>query len=68
MRVYETLRDELVADPLTEGQPQFAADHLKRVGGVHRKQRLVLACFTCAGYQQCTTVRRCWTTTSLEAN
>ena len=32
-RVYETLRDELVADPLTEGQPQFAADHLKRVYG-----------------------------------
>ncbi len=32
MHVYDTLRDELVADPLTEGQPQFAADHLKRVG------------------------------------
>ena len=32
MHVYDTLRDELVADPLTAGQPHFAADHLKRVG------------------------------------
>ena len=68
MRVYETLRDELVADPLTEGQPQFAADHLKRVGGLLRKQHLVLAFFTFVGNQQCTTACRCWTTTSLEGN
>ncbi len=32
VRVYETLRDELVADPLTAGQPEFAAQHLKQVG------------------------------------
>ncbi|KAK9844175.1 hypothetical protein WJX81_007024 [Elliptochloris bilobata] len=31
VRVYEMLRDELVADPLTAEQPQFAADHLKRM-------------------------------------
>lgn len=68
LRVYETLRDELVADPLTDGQPQFAADHLKRVGVPAHEQRLVLACFTCVGYKQCTAVRRCWTTTSLEGN
>ena len=40
MRVYETLREELVADPLTEGQPQFAADHLKRVGDLHTSSAL----------------------------
>jgi len=68
MHVYDTLRDELVADPLTEGQPQVAAEHLKRVGqdalGPVSGSLLIKFSHWADGCS----AGRCWTTTCLAAS
>lgn len=72
--MYVTLRDELVADPLTAGQPEFAAQHLKRVGQTAAPVLKPMPTF--AHWLQCQQLYiytnlmdfRCWTTTSLAAS